>query len=295
MTLPFNYRHLHYFWVVVKAGGMARAAERLGMAVQTVSAQVRELEQSLGFALIKSAGRRLELTDAGQEAFRHAEAIFQLGAELAVSVRQVATAATRRFAIGITDGLPKATVQRVLQPVFEVPGVRVQAWEYGFDEMLAALALHRLDVVLADRTAPPNPSLKVFNHRLGAAPVRWYAAPALRRTSRARFPRCLDDLPLLLPTPDMALRARIDQWLDAEGIRPHIAGEFADSALMAAFGARGLGAFPATAWWHEALAPGEGVKALGVSPGVSEQFYAISAERRIEDPLIRKIVTQRVA
>jgi LysR family transcriptional activator of nhaA len=96
MNQPFNYRHLHYFWVVVKEGGIARAAERLGMAIQTVSAQVRELELQLGFALFKSSGRRVDLTDAGQEAFRHAEAIFQLGAELAASVRQVATSASRR-------------------------------------------------------------------------------------------------------------------------------------------------------------------------------------------------------
>jgi LysR family transcriptional regulator, transcriptional activator of nhaA len=293
MDAPFNYRHLHYFWVVVKEGGIARAAERLGMAVQTVSVQVRELERALGFALLKSSGRRLELTEAGQEAFRHAEAIFQLGTDLAASVRRVATSASRRFAVGITDGLPKAAVQRLLEQVARVPGVHLQAWEYGFHDMLAALALHRLDVVLADRTAPPNPNLKVFNHRLGAASIQWYAMPALRAATRSRFPKCLGELPLLLPTQDMALRERIDQWLEERAIRPRIVGEFADSGLIATFGSHGLGAFAATGWSHADLTRRQGLKPLGSSPEVSEQFFAISAERKIQDPLIQMILTQR--
>jgi LysR family transcriptional activator of nhaA len=294
VNLPLNYRHLHYFWVVVKEGGIARAAERLGMAVQTVSAQVRELELALGFALFKSSGRRMELTAAGQEAFRHAEAIFQLGTELVASVRQVATSESRRFAVGITDGLPKAAVQRLLEPIARMPGVHLQAWEYGFHDMLAALALHRLDVVLADRTAPPNPNLKVFSHRLGAASIQWYATPALRATTRSRFPKCLGELPLLLPTPDMALRERIDQWLEERSIRPQIIGEFADSGLIATFGAKGMGAFPATGWSREDLTSRQGLKLLGPTPEVSEQFFAISAERKIQDPLIQAITTQRI-
>lgn len=293
MNAPLNYRHLHYFWVVVKEGGIARAAKRLGVAVQTVSAQLRELEHSLGFALVKATGRKLELTDAGQEAFRHAEAIFQLGAELAGAVREVATSAATRFAVGITDGLPKAAVQRLLEPVTRTPRVHLQAWEYGFDDMLAALALHRLDVVLADRPAPANPNLRVFNHRLGAATVGWYASGKLAAKVKQPFPQCLSGMPLLMPTSDMALRGRLDEWLASEGIRPQVVGEFADSGLIAAFGEAGMGAFAATAWSHEDLLR-RGLRQLGVSPGVSEQFYAVSAERRIQNPLIQKILAQRL-
>ena len=75
MSLSFNYRHLYYFWVVAKEGGMARAAARLGMAVQTVSTQVRELERSLGHVLLKPAGRGLVLTEAGLAAMRQAGVI----------------------------------------------------------------------------------------------------------------------------------------------------------------------------------------------------------------------------
>ena len=101
----FNYRHLYYFWVVAKEGGFARAAERLGMAVQTVSTQVRELEQALGCALLKPAGRGLVLTEAGMAAMRQADQIFQLGEALPDVVRHAAASPGIRLAVGIPDGL----------------------------------------------------------------------------------------------------------------------------------------------------------------------------------------------
>ena len=117
MGLAFNHRHLYYFWVVAQEGSMTRAAARLDMAVQTVSAQVRELERSLGYALLKPAGRGLTLTEAGQAAMQQADQIFQLGESLLARVRDAVSTPTIRLAVGICDGLPKLVVRRVLQPV----------------------------------------------------------------------------------------------------------------------------------------------------------------------------------
>ena len=107
MSIPFSYRHLYYFWVVGKEGGMSRAADRLGMAVQTVSTQVRELEQALGCHLLKPVGRGLALTEAGLAAMRQADQIFQLGEALPEVVR-AAVEAPRVRAPGIR--LPTAAL-----------------------------------------------------------------------------------------------------------------------------------------------------------------------------------------
>ena len=61
---------------------MTRAADKLGMAVQTVSAQVRELERALGFALLKPSGRGLVLTAAGAAALKQADLILADGSHL---------------------------------------------------------------------------------------------------------------------------------------------------------------------------------------------------------------------
>ena len=183
-----NYRHLYYFWVVAKEGGITRAAERLDMAVQTVSTQVRELERSLGFALLKPAGRGLVLTDAGVAAMLQAEQIFQLGEQLPALVRDAVGSPTVRLAVGISDGLSKLAVRRLLQPVMQEPKLRLLCHEDEFEGLLGDLALHRLDVVLADRAAPPNPNLKVYSHALASSALAWYAPASLLVAARRDFP-----------------------------------------------------------------------------------------------------------
>lgn len=290
MSTPFNYRHLYYFWVVAKEGGMARAAARLDMAVQTVSAQVRLLEQSLGHSLFKPAGRGIALTDAGAAALALADQIFQIGEQLPAAVRDAATGGGMRLAVGISDGLPKLVVRHLLQPALQDARVRLLCHEDEFDRLLADLALHKLDAVLSDHPPPPHPNLRLYGHKLGEAPMAWFAPTEMARKFKRSFPQCLADLPVLLPTHHAAVRARLDQWFEHHGLRPHIAGEFEDSALLAAFGRSGMGAFPASRWSHEELLQDKRVGLLGETPEVLEHFHLISAERRIQHPLVHLLV-----
>jgi LysR family transcriptional regulator, transcriptional activator of nhaA len=291
MAAPLNYHHLYYFWVVAKQGGMARGAERLNMALQTVSAQVRALEQSLGYALLKPAGRALALTDAGEAALAYADQIFQLGEELPAAVRDAATGQGLRLRVGISDGLPKLVVRHLLRPVVDDGGVRLLCHEDEFEGLLADLALHRLDVVLSDRPAPANPNLRLYGHKLGEAPLSWFAPRVLLKNKKApAFPACLGELPLLLPTKHAAVRPRIDQWLEREALRPNVVGEFEDSALLAAFGRTGMGAFPVSRWSRDDLMSDKSVVLLGDSPELIEAFHLISAERRIQHPLVQRLL-----
>ena len=290
MTRPLNYRHLYYFWVVAKEGGMSRAAARLDMAVQTVSAQVRLLEQELGHSLFKPAGRGIALTEAGVAAMGLAEQIFQLGEQLPGAVRDAATGLGLRLNVGISDGLPKLVVRHLLQPALQDPRVRLLCHEDELDRLLADLALHRLDVVLSDHPAPPNPNLRLYGHHLGEAPMAWFAPADMAKRCKGDFPHCLNGMPVLLPTHHAAVRARLDQWFERNGIRPRVAGEFEDSALLAAFGRSGMGAFPASRWSHEELLQDKRVRLLGETPEVVEHFHLISAERRIQHPLVQQLV-----
>ncbi|MBX9818255.1 MAG: LysR family transcriptional regulator, partial [Burkholderiaceae bacterium] len=191
MLPPFSYRHLYYFWVVAKEGGMSRAAERLGTAVQTVSTQVRELERSLGHVLLKPAGRGLELTEAGKAALQRADQIFQLGEELPALVRAAGTEPGMRLALGIADSLPKLVIHRLLGPIEHESKLRLVCHQNAWEILLADLALHKLDLVLADQPAPTNPNIKLYSHPLGASPLSWYATPALASKARKTFPASL--------------------------------------------------------------------------------------------------------
>ncbi len=290
MSQSFSYRHLYYFWVVAKEGGIARAAERMGMAVQTVSAQVHELERSLGHALLKPAGRGLVLTEAGFVAMRQADQIFQLGEQLPAAVRDAASDPGVRLAVGIAEGLPKLVVHRLLQAVIQDPALRLKCHEDDFDDLLGDLALHRLDVILADRAAPGNANIRVYSHPLGGSPIAWYAPASLFAAARRNFPHSLATVPVLMPTAHAVVRARIDQWFEREGVKPRVVGEFEDSALLKTFGAGGMGVFPAAEAVEEELIARYKVRRVALCEGVEEYFFAIGTEKKVLHPLVQRLL-----
>jgi len=290
MSTPFNYKHLYYFWVVAKEGGISRAAEKLDMAVQTVSAQVRELERSLGYALLKPAGRGLVLTEAGLAAMHQADQIFQLGEALPARVRDSVSTPAVRLAVGVADGLPKLVVHRLLQPALTEPNLRLLCQEGNLDSLLGDLALHRLDIVLSDRPAPGNPNIKLYSHALGSSAFAWYGTAERVKMARKQFPQSLSGMPVLLPMAHTAVRGRLDHWFEQQGIRPHVVGEFEDSALLKTFGASGMGLFPAAEWVHEDLLAHYAVMRLGPCEGVTEEFFAIGTERKVKHPLVQRLL-----
>ena len=286
-----NYRHLYYFWVVTKEGGFARAAERLDMAVQTISAQVRELEKSLGHQLLKPAGRGVALTDAGQAAFARAEEIFQLGQVIPDEVREAASGKVARLAVGLSDGISKLAAHALLASVLDTPHLRLVCHEGEFEQLLSELALHHLDLVLAGQAAPRNPNLRLVSERLTESPVDWYGPSSLvRKAERDRFPQCLDELPMLLPTGHSALRSTLDHWFAAQGLRPRIVGEFEDSALLAVFAARGLGVFPVSRLGADDVGLLHGLRLLGRCDDLREEIHAIRSRRGQHHPLVRQVI-----
>ncbi len=288
-----NYHHLHYFWVVAKEGGVSRAAERLGVAAQTVSSQLAQLERSLGHALFAPQGRGLTLTEAGRRALGFADQIFLLGEKMVDALAEQSQENMQRLSVGISDGLAKLIAWRLLAPALPLP-TRLSCFEGKFEALLADLALHKLDVVLTDRPAPSNSSLRVFSHALGESSVEFFATADLAARFGPDFPASLHGAPVLLPTRNNAIRTRLDQWFEAQGLRPTLVSEFEDSALLMTFGGTGLGLFPAASAIREQIQRQFGAQALGPIPGVSEQFFAISTERRISHPALESIYAARL-
>ena len=285
-----NYKHLHYFVSVARAGGVIRAAERLHLTPQTLSGQISQLEERLGVALFQRVGRRLELTETGKLALSYAEEIFQTGTELEDLLRNGAEERFITFRVGIADVVPKFIAHRLLAPVLELPdAVRLICQEDRLDRLLADLAIHRLDMVLADRPMPPGTDIKGYSHLLGESGVAFMAAPALAARLRGDFPDCLDGAPLLLPGRDSALHSALPRWMERQGKRVHIVGEFDDSALMKAFGEGGAGVFPTPGASVSDLTSHYKVVKLGETEEIRERFFLISAERRLTHPAARAV------
>lgn len=282
-----NYHHLLYFWMVVREGGLVPAAKALHLSHGTISTQIKQLEDSLGEQLFDRSRRRLELTEVGKVAYEYAEEIFGLGRELMDTIKGRPTGRPVRLVVGVTEVTPKLVVRRLLDPAFSL-GYPIQliCEESRHDRLLASLATHRLDVVLADAPVPPGSSIKAFNHLLGECGITFCAAPALAKQVRRNFPRSLDGQPFLMPTDATTLHRSLEQWFEAEGIRPRVVAEFEDSALLNVFGQDGFGVFASPDVVETDVIKQYGVQVVGRNPAIKESFYAISVERRLKNPAV---------
>ena len=285
-----NYRHLYYFWVVAKEGGVTRAAERLGLAVQTISTQINLLEQSMGKSLLAPQGRRLVPTEAGRLALGYADQIFLLGEQMQEALT-AADSGKMRLTVGISDSLPKLIAYRLLEAIRHLPvQVKLVCLEDEFEALLADLALHKLDVVLTDRAVRAGASLRVFSHLLGESKLKLFGVPHLAKKYRSGFPASLNGAPLLLPTRNNALRGRIDEWLLQRGVQPDVVGEFEDNAMLNTFGRNGFGLFFAPSALEADIGEQFGAVLVGDAGELREQFYAISNERKIKHPAVEAIL-----
>lgn len=286
-----NYHHLLYFWTVAREGSIAQAAKQLRLAPPTVHAQIRALERSLGQSLLVRRGRGLSLTDTGQVVLGYAEEIFSLGRELLSSVQrgQQAAGRTLRFNVGVVDSVPKMVVRELLRPAQELslePPVHLVVREGKLEPLVAELATHRLDLVLADHPYGAPSSIRIFHHRLGECGVTFLATPDLAAELKPGFPRSLDGAPALLPTENTAMRSSLESWFDSVGIRPRALAEFEDSALLKVFGSDSRAFFAVPSVAVDALTHLHPVSVIGSTEECRERFFAISAERRLKHPAV---------
>jgi LysR family transcriptional regulator, transcriptional activator of nhaA len=282
-----NYHHLLYFWMVAREGSIARACEELNLAQPTISGQLRSLEESLGEQLFTRVGRRLLLTETGQLVFQYADEIFGLGRELNDVLKGRPRGRPLRLTVGISDLIPKLIAYRVLQPAFALTErVQLVCYEDQPDQLLLDLSAHRLDLVLSHTPSGSAVPVRVFSHRLGSCGVSLFAASALAARYRKAFPAHLDGAPFLLPMERSASRRALEQWFAAKGIRPQTVGEFQDSALLGAFGQAGAGIFAAPSAIEKEVRRIYRVSVIGRLDSVFEEFYAISAERKIKHPAV---------
>jgi LysR family transcriptional activator of nhaA len=252
-----------------------------------VSAQLKALEKSVKTPLFERQGRSLALTDAGKMVYRYADEIFSLGRELEDVVRGRPAGGAMRLVVGVADTLPKLVVHRLLRPAFHIGDeVRVSCVDGPPDRLLTQLALHEVDIVLSDSPTNPQIGLRAFNHLLGESGITFFGTADLVKQYRRGFPESLVNAPFLMPMGNTVLGRSLEQWFDDQGIRPHVRGEFADSALLKVFGSEGEGMFAAPTVVEEDVERAYRVGIVGRTDAIRERFYAITVQKRLQHPAV---------
>jgi len=285
-----NYHHLRYFWVVAREGGLVPAGKVLRLSHPTLSAQIHSLEEQLGERLFSKVGRKLALTEVGRVVFRYADEIFNLGREMVDTVEGRDTGQSLRLNVGVVDVVPKLVVRELLHPALQLTSpVRLICHEGSYEELLADLSLHAMDIVIADAPIPAGSNVRAFTHLLGETGASFFGTRSLVQRYRRGFPQSLNGAPMLLPLENLTLRRSLNQWFARHDIKPRVVAEFEDSALLTVFGANGSGVFAAPSVVEDEVVAQYGVQVLGRVPEIRERYYAISAERRLKHPAVLAI------
>ncbi len=286
-----NYHHLRYFWAVAHDGNLTRTAERLNLSQSAVSVQIKQLEAQLGHALFERRGRQLILTEAGRIALDHADAIFAAGREL-VGTLQDKGRARQAIRIGALATLSRNFQLEFLRPILDRPDVEIILRSGNSADLLHALEALNLDVVLINQ-APTRDAVTPFvSHRLSEQPVSLVGTPD-RLRGQHDLKGLLSSQPVILPTAETSVRVGFDAWTERLGIRPQIAAEVEDMAMMRLLAREGVGlaVLPPIVVQDE-LTSGRLVEADRL-PGIGETFYAVTLSRRFPNPILQDVLKNR--
>jgi len=282
-----NYHQLLNFWMVAREGSVQRASELLHVTPASVSIQVKHLERSLGVKLLEKRGRGLAVTEMGEQVAEYATEIFATGRELMELVKGRPVGRPMEFRVGVRDLMPKLVALQLLQPALEIETpVRLVCIEGNLPELVAELAIHKLDVVLSDTVLDPMYRVQAYSHRLAESDVVVVANAELAQRYRPGFPESLQNAPFLLLTDNSAMRRALDQWFHDRHITPFVRGEFADSAMMKIAGRQGMGLLAIPASILDDVRSIYGLCLVGPVTGVTETYYAVSVERRSKHPAL---------
>ncbi len=287
-----NYNHLYYFYLTAKEGSIAAASKLLHLTPQTISGQLATLEDYLGLRLFERHGKRLILNDNGKLMYSYAEDIFNLGHELLQRLEPNQFNQQRTFSIGITDVIPKVFAYDLLKPIFDgEEAIKLVCREGEFEQLLADLALNKLDAILSDCPIPPGKSVKAYSHKIIDSGLTFYVQKSQLDKISDDFPTCLNEQKLLLPGEQSSIKLSILSWLDDNDLHPNIIAEFDDTALTKLFGQAGYGIFCTPTIAEKHVLETYEVAVIGRTTEVKEQFYLISSERKIKHPAIAMLNT----
>lgn len=285
---PLNLHHLRLFRAVAREGTLTGAARMLNLSQSALSTQIKALEDSLGHALFERRGRGLILTEAGRIALDHAEAIFRAAEDLTATLRQ-AGGTRRSLRVGALATLSRNFQIAFVGPLIGRPDVEVILRSGSQDELLRGLQAMALDVVLTNLAPARDAASPYLVHELDEQPVSLVGPPP-GPDAPADLAGILGAEPLILPTPETAIRAGFDALAQRLGIVPRIAAEADDMAmlrLLAREGA-GLAVIPPIVVRDE-LASGRLVERARLDP-LRERFLAVTMARRFPNPLVDEIL-----
>lgn len=279
-----NYHHLYYFKVIAQEGAIAKAAKKLRLGQPTLSTQLKQFEDHLGFPLFERTKKRLHLTEAGQVALDYANEIFRLGSEMVDTLNDIRRSDRLQIQIGCMDSIPKDYVLKLIQAAQGHRNCQISCIEGNSEHLLEELKAHRLDLLLTNHPLTHNKQEGIYSRRVGQAPVSLYGEKKFQKLAKG-FPNSLEGQPLILSNHNIALRRSIEHYLKMCGLTVDIVAEVQDTSLQRLMCEHGLGIVPLADSGTTAANNKKDLAYIGTLPDIYEEVWMIVADRRLQNPV----------
>lgn len=284
-----NYHHLQYFKIIAEEGSVSKAAIKLRLGQPTLSAQLQQLEATLGVTLFEREHKKLIITEQGKVALAYAKTIFKTGAEMLEVLQDKFKPLKPSLHIAALDSVPKQIVLQLVKSAFRVASCQITLSEGKSDELLRELTAHRTDLMLTNFLPNGVDAKGLFPRLISKQSVTFYGSPKFK-SLRKGFPQSISNQPMIFPTYDSKLRQDLDHWSQVHKVDLNIVTESQDIAMNILMATNQLGLIPTTAQSvTEYLKRGELIE-IGKLQGVHEQLYLVTAERKIENAIAAKLM-----
>lgn len=284
-----NYHHLNYFRVVALEGSISKAALKLKIGQPTLSAQLRQFEDTIGVQLFERKHKKLILNESGKLALEYANEIFKMGNELLEVLHDRFVPSRPHVQLGALDSVPKHVVMSIAKAALKAGRCTVSLLEGNGDELFRDMFLHKIDLVIANYIPNIKDDLKIYSRSISKSSINIYGSKKYMNLKK-NFPNSLQDAPFILPTTHSKLRRDIENFFKANRISFDIVAETQDTALQKLMGIDGLGLIPLTQSAAQVHLDQKSLFEIGKIPGVYEEIFLLSSSRKIENPISSSIM-----
>ncbi len=288
MNQWINYHHLFYFKTIAEEGTVSKAAEKLRLGQPTLSAQLKQLENALGVDLFERKHKRIILTEQGKIALDYAKNIFRMGSEMYEVLHDRLKPLRPSLHIGAQDSVSKQVILQMVKHAFRISPCQITLSEGNSDELFRELIAHRMDIIVTN-FLPSGISAKGLSPKsISKKQVTLYGAPKYKALKKG-FPESISGVPLIFPTYDSRLRQDLDHWAKLHQVELNIIVESQDISVKKLMAVSEMGLIPAASHTVTGqILRGELVE-IGQIQSVYEELFLITAQRKIENPIVSKL------
>lgn len=284
-----NYHHLYYFMTIAELNSISKAADKLLLGQPTLSAQLKQFEDSLGVQLFERQHKRLILTEHGKLALDYARNIFKMGGEMYEALHDRLRPSKINIQLGALDSIPKQVMLQLTQAALKISPCSISLVEGKFEELMRDLASHKVDLAISNFLPKLEATKGMYHKVISKRQLGIYGSPKYK-SLRKKFPQSLNDKPLVLPTYDSQMRYDLEHWLRLNEISVDVIAETQDTALKKLMAINSMAMIPAASHTVQRQILSGELILIGELANVTEELYLLSAQRKIANPIAAELM-----